>query len=112
MSRKKNEIKKRVKIALDAVKAAHGTRGDELGATRFVAHHLEELPGDYWEEHCKTATPTPSQVLDILELRSEFDDDDDDFSNFDFTLPGDVTDYVLCVTINDDGEVEDISMES
>ncbi|RYD65013.1 MAG: DUF2004 domain-containing protein, partial [Verrucomicrobiaceae bacterium] len=57
-------------------------------------------------------TPSPAQVLDLLELRSEFDDDDDDFSSFDFTLPGEVSDYVLCVTINDDGEVEDISMES
>ncbi len=112
MSRKQTLIKKRTQTALEAIKAAYGTRGDALGATRFVSHHLEELPGEYWEEHCKTASPTPAQVLDLLELRSEFDDDDDDFSNFDFTLPGEVTDYVLCVTINDDGEVEDISMES
>lgn len=112
MSRKKTEIKKRTQTALDAIKAAYGTRGDAQGATLFVSHHLDEIPGDYWEEHCKTATPTPAQILDLLELRSEFDDDDDDFSNFDFTLPGEVTDYVLCVTINEDGEVEDISMES
>lgn len=111
MSRK-SEIRKRTKTAHDAIKAAYGTPSDEQGATLFVSHHLEEIPGDYWEEHFRTATPTPAQILDGLVLRSEFDDDDDDFSSFDFTLPGDVTNYVICVTINDDGEVEDISMES
>ena len=31
---------------------------------------------------------------------------------FDFTLPDEVTNYVICVRYDDDGEVEDISMES
>ncbi len=30
----------------------------------------------------------------------------------DFTLPGDATDYVVCVSFGEDGEIEDISMES
>ncbi|WP_367873575.1 DUF2004 domain-containing protein [Luteolibacter sp. Populi] len=107
----KAEILKRTEAARIAIKAAYGTEDDEYGATLFVSHHLEEIEPAYWEQQFKTAVPEAVRILDALVLKSEFDDDDE-LDSFDFTLPGDVTDYVLCVTFDAAGEVEDISMES
>jgi len=46
-------------------------------------------------------------------LRSHWGDDDDNgLEVFDFTLPDDVTDYVISVRFDANGEVEEISMES
>jgi Protein of unknown function (DUF2004) len=104
-------IQKRTESARAAIKAAYGTEDDEYGATLFVSHHLEEIESAYWEKHFGTAKPQPSEILDSLVLRSEFEDDDE-INTFDFTLPGEVTDYVICVTFDEDGEVSDISMES
>ena len=44
-------------------------------------------------------------------IRDSFEDDED-IDMFDFTLPGDVTDYVICVSFDEHGKVEEISMES
>jgi len=104
-------IQKRTKTALAAIKAAHGTEDDEYGATLFVSHHLEELDESYWTERFQTSSPEPSLILDALTLRSDFEDDED-LDTFDFTLPGDVTDYVICVSFGEEGEVEEITMES
>jgi hypothetical protein len=93
------------------IKAAYGTEEDEYGATFFVSHHLDEIESSYWEDRFQTASPKPSQILNALILRSDFEDEDD-FDTFDFTLPGDVTDYVICVSFDEDGAVEGISMES
>ncbi|MGD9366414.1 MAG: DUF2004 domain-containing protein [Desulfobacteraceae bacterium] len=107
------EVEKRTKVALSAIKAAYGTESDEFGATLFVSHHLEELDASYWEKHLQTASPDPIRVLEILTLRSHWGDEDDDgIDTFDFTLPGEVTDYVVSVRFDDHGNVEDITMES
>lgn len=79
----------------------------------FVSHHLEELEPDYWVRFAGTATPKPSQVVGLLMLHDVWGPDGgDELENFDFTLPGEVTDYVLCVQFDTEGEVVDISMES
>lgn len=106
-----DSIQKRTEIARSAIKAAYGTEDDEYGATLFVSHHLDELEPAYWQQQFHTTTPEPNRILDALILRSEFEEDDS-IDSLDFTLPGDVTNYVLCVTFDDDGEVDDISMES
>ena len=111
------ELEERRIVALAAIKRAFGTPADEHAATLFVAHHLEELPAEYWLEHCENSQPEPQQVLELLVLRvdeaDEDDEDDDiDLNMLDFTLPGDVTDYVICVELDDAGAVESISMES
>ena len=104
----KQELKIREKIALDAIKASFGTENGEYGANLFVQHHLEELEKDYWEKQIGISSPTPDQVLNILRLKSHWDDE----KIFDFTLPGGVTDYVLSVTFNESGRVDEIGMES
>jgi len=105
------EIEMRARTALSAIKAAHGTDEDKYGATLFVSHHLAEIDDSYWEERFQTASPTPTQILGALVFLVDFEDDYD-MSSFNFTLPGNVTDHLLCVAFDKDGEVEDITMES
>lgn len=46
-------------------------------------------------------------------LRSHWGDEDDDgIDTFDFTLPEDITDYVISVRFDEEGQVEEITMES
>jgi hypothetical protein len=106
-----SEIEKREKAAIAAIRSAFGTEDDESGATLFVEHHLEEVDGDYWKAHLGSTKPEPIKVLDILVLRSHWGGDDD-IESFDFTLPENVTDYVISVRFDESGQVEDISMES
>lgn len=104
------EVEKRTELALDAIRKAYGTEAGEFSTTMFVGHHLGELPQNYWQEHTGTDEPDPAAVLGLLELKSNWGDGD--IENFDFSLPGDVTDYVLSVRFNDSGEIDEISMES
>ncbi|WP_349655490.1 DUF2004 domain-containing protein [Xanthomonas sp. 10-10] len=105
-----DEVDKRTKLALDAIRKAHGTEAGEFSTTMFVGHHLEELPQDYWQEHTGTGAPDPAAVLGLLELKSNWGEGN--IENFDFSLPGDVTDYVLSVRFDGAGEIDEISMES
>lgn len=122
MAAESDEVERRKQAALAAVKRSYGTKEAEHSTTLFVSHHLEELDSSYWQQHLGTESPTTPQILDLLELRShwgdsEEDEDEDDevgdgLDVFDFTLPGDVTDYVLSVRFDEKGGVENISMES
>ena len=105
------EIERRTLRALSAIKSAYGTDADEFGATLFVSHHIEELDAGYWRATFGTDAPSATDILDALVLRSDFEDEED-LEALDFTLPGDVTNYVLCVSFDEAGEVENVSMES
>ncbi|VVC85750.1 DUF2004 domain-containing protein [Sideroxydans sp. CL21] len=106
-----NEIEKRKKAAIAAIRSAFGSENDESSADLFVEHHLEEIESEYWQKHLGTAKPEPISVLDILVLRSHWGGEDE-IETFDFTLPENVTDYVISVRFDESGLVEDISMES
>ncbi len=96
------------KIALEGIKKSSGTEQGEYGIDLFVSHHLEELPQSYWEGYLGTSKPNHGQVIELLILRSKWDDEE----VYDFTLPDEVTDYVVSVSFDKDGEIDDISMES
>ena len=99
-------------IALSAIVAGYGTDDDEYGSTLFVSHHLEEIEASYWQSHFKVDVPEASQILDSLVLSPYcIDEEDEVIDSLDFTLPGDVTNYLICVCFEGD-EVVDISMES
>ena len=116
------EVARRTSAALAAIKrSADEGGGGDFGPTLFASHHLAELDAAYWEKHAGTSRPSTRQILDLLVLRSHWGDDDDDddddegdggIDTFDFTLPGDVTDYVISVRFDESGQVEAISMES
>ena len=95
-----NEIENREKAGIAAIRSAFGTDEDESGATLFVEHHLEEIEGEYWQKHLGATNPEPINVLDILVLRSHWGGDDE-IETFDFTLPEDVTDYVISVRFDE-----------
>jgi hypothetical protein len=109
------ELSRRTKVALEAIKRSLGTEDGEYGATLFAAHHLDELDQSYWQAHLKTDKPAPMQVIELLRLhshRGDDDDDDDGLDTLDFALPGDVSNYILTVAFDENGEIADISMES
>jgi Protein of unknown function (DUF2004) len=107
-----DEINRRERVAREAIRDSFGTEEGEFGATIFVSHHLDELDAAYWLQHLGTKEPQPIQVLDILTLRSHWGDDEHEMKFFDFSLPGEVTQYVLSVRFDEAGGVEGISMES
>lgn len=107
-----DEIQRREKAALEAIRKSFGTEDGEFGATMFADHHVEELDGSYWLKHLGTEAPLPARVLDILVLSSHWGDDEHEMEVFDFSLPDEVTDYVLSVRFDESGAIEEISMES
>ena len=76
----------------------------------FVGHHLEEKSKGYWQEKLATATPDVAAVIELLVFRSSWGTND--LESFDFTLPGDVTNYVASVHFDEAGEIDGIDMES
>lgn len=96
------------KKALEGIKQSSGTEQGEYGIDEFVSHHLDELPSSYWQKYAGTSKPSNEQVINLLVLRSKWEDEE----VYDFTLPDNVTDYVVSVSFDDDGVIEDISMES
>ncbi|HEY0981742.1 MULTISPECIES: DUF2004 domain-containing protein [unclassified Schlesneria] len=111
MAAHQNEIKRRESAARTAIHRAYGTADDEFGATLFVSHHLEELDPSYWTSHFSTTRPNAQQILEALVLRSHWGGDDE-IDMFDFTLPGEVTDYAVCVSFDESGKIIEITMES
>ena len=106
------EIQRREKLALEAIKSTFGTEDGEFGATMFATHHIEELEPAYWLKHLGTETPEPKKVLEALQLKEHWGDDENEMEVFDFTLPDGVTDYVMSVRFDQAGAVEEVSMES
>jgi hypothetical protein len=77
----------------------------------FVSHHLDELDPSYWKKYLSTETPDQRRVLDLLALKSHWGGDDE-LNAFDFTLPGEITDYVLSVAFDESGAIAGMTMES
>jgi hypothetical protein len=95
-------------LAIEGIKKSSGTEQGEYGIDEFISHHLEELSTSYWEKHTGSANPTSIQVISLLVLRSKWDDEE----TYDFSLPDEVTDYVVSVSFDEDNQIEDIVMES
>jgi Protein of unknown function (DUF2004) len=105
------EIRRREAAARAEFNRAIGTTDGEFGVTLFVSHHLNELDPSYWKTHLSTETPDPRRVLGLLVLKSHWGGDDES-DGFDFTLPGEITDYVLSVTFDESGAITGMTMES
>jgi len=107
------EIERRRSAALAAIRRVYGTPDDEHGATLFVSHHVDEIEPEFWRKHCGVPCPGPNQIFELLVLRPHWGEaDDGDVDTLDFTLPDDVTDYVISVEFNENGDVVSVSMES
>jgi len=104
------EVGIRQKLALDAIKHTFGTEVGEDCVNSFVEHHLEELPQSYWQQHLGSSTPEPIAVIGLLQLHPSWGEDGIEY--FDFTLPDEVTDYVVSVHFDIAGKIDEILMES
>ena len=104
------EHERRLTAALAAIADASGTEAGADSVDLFIEHHVEELPPAYWQQHLGTTAPTAQAVIGLLVLRSSWGRDD--LEHFDFTLPGDVTDYVVTVRFDQHGAVSGVDMES
>ena len=102
----------RIQFALMKIRSLYGTPAGEDNVTLFVDHHLAEIEPNHFLEAYGTTSPTGQQILDSLVLIDAWSSEDDgDIDVFDFTLPGDVTNYLVSVRFAGD-EIEGISMES
>ena len=107
------EIERRKNAALTAIKNVLSTKEDKYGVTLFVSHHLAEIEKHYWQANLGSTSPEPEQVLDILVLQSHWGDENSDGMDcLDFTLPGNITNYLLSVSFDAAGDVAEITMES
>jgi hypothetical protein len=111
MTKQATELARRENAARQAIKNGFDMEDEDSGVAMFVAFHLEELEPDYWQAQAGTPRPDPSAVLDLLMLREHWGEDDE-YEFLDFTLPGGVTSYVISVHFDEQGKVDDISMES
>jgi len=81
--------------ALAAIKKSYGTEEQEYGVTLFVNHHLEELSKNYWKGLTGTEKPTYQQVLEQLVMINKWESEGE--INYDYSLPGEVTQYVKVI---------------
>ena len=96
-----------------AIKSLYGKPEGEYGPTLFVSHHLEEIEPEYWLRTVGAQKPSPEQILDALVFVGSWTSGGGGTDNtFDFGLPGNVSSYLLSVRFDDDGQVQDVSMES
>jgi len=106
-------VKGREQLARVAMRAALENQQAEDSVELFIQHHLEEIEPAYWEKYSGSAVPTQLQVLDLLVLADQWENDEvDSREMLDFTLPDEITQYVICVSFDAKGQVIDISMES
>ncbi|WP_335952685.1 DUF2004 domain-containing protein [Acinetobacter higginsii] len=106
-------VERREQLARIAMREALENQQAEDSVELFIQHHLEEVEPAYWKKHFATSTPSPILVLEFLVLTHQWQDEDlDSYDMLDFTLPDEITNYVICVSFDSKGQVIDISMES
>ena len=103
---------KKIIAAQKAIRARLGTAAGEDDVSLFVSHHIDELNSEEWVACLGSALPSPQDVIDCLVLRDAWDSrEDGTIDTYDFTLPKDLTQYVICVRFDGDA-ISEISMES
>ena len=116
MSEIQSTVEKRVAEAHAALLSELKNAGDDSEVTEYIEHHLDELEEGYWSEVCGASNPSVSEVAAKLTVQpfwlEEALQGEADLDRVDFTLPRDVTDYVLCVEYSEDGDFQDIRTES
>mgnify|MGYP002619572137 CR=1 FL=1 len=89
----------------------------ESAASLYAEHHFEELPEDRVRDLLGGPEPSTASPTDLLAklaiVRVAFHPESQDARvRLDYSLAGEVTDYVLCVTIDAEGVVSSVEMES
>jgi hypothetical protein len=105
----KDNLDQRKKIAMSTI--IKSCNKDDIAL--FISHHIEELNEEYWEKHCGIPKPKAENVVEIIEFKTNWgEENSDNMDTLDFSLPDDITDYVISVRFSKNGKIESISMES
>lgn len=108
----KSEIERNIVIALEKIKAVFDTPEGEESTTLFVSHHLNEIEPAQWQAAVGNKNPNPDQILaSLIPIDQWSSNDDEIIDTFDFSLPNDLTNYLLTVRVVD-GTASDVAMES
>lgn len=99
----------RMKAAVAAIRETNAVQRFPA-IQQFAEHHLEELDPAYWDIHTGSNTPTIDDVRRMIIADSTWEDED--CIVVDCTLPDDVTNYLLSVRMDLQGNVTDVDMES
>lgn len=94
----------RQQAALYAIKNSEGTPYWEGGVKPFLSHCIDEVDSEYWVSEMGTPNPSYSDILELIMFKEYRDNN----QALDFTLPENVTAYVIRVSFNEDDEVADI----
>ncbi|SFM13297.1 DUF2004 domain-containing protein [Marinobacter zhejiangensis] len=95
---------------LEYIKGQYGNEDQEYGVNLFVRHHLEEIEPEYWMKLVGTKEPSSAQVLDSLVLVGQWESEGNII--YDYSLPDNVTQYLISVTVGKVGEILSVEMES
>jgi hypothetical protein len=78
-----------------------------------VSHHLQEIEPDHWLRTIGVRQPDADQILSSLVLVGAWSSEgNESIDAFDFGLPEDASNYLLSVRFGDDGQVQEVAMES
>jgi hypothetical protein len=100
-------------MSLTAIRSQFGTSEGEDGVNLFVKHHSEEIGRDYYLRHLGSATPEPVRVLDLLVFQLLWEpESEDSLDTLDFSLPEEITNYVIAVSFDEKAQVITISIDS
>lgn len=75
----------------------------------YIEHHLEEISKEDWEK-IFGKVPNQDEFIDLLELQSSYEYEG--FVFYDYSLPNNLTDYVICIKTDKNNKLIEISMES
>lgn len=110
------EVKRREALARAAFQDPNlDQKENHHGLSYYIDHCLRDVEdeAEFWINLIGKAIPEPADIIDQLVLKSVWSTDENDkkMNRFDFWI-ADYTDYVVCVSFNDAGEIESIDMES
>jgi len=102
----------KIAIAYQAILSRFGKPEGEMNVDLFVSHHKEEVDAEEWKSCLGDNNPSDQAILACLVFKDCWDSKEDGVPDtYDFTLPDDLTQYVLSVRF-DGEEVESVDMES
>lgn len=106
--------KDKEKAGLTAILETHAAneKNEENSVVLFASHHLAELDAESLEAATGQAKPDQKTLLSKLVLLDSWTDEDTGTHVMDYTLPNDVTNYLLSVKYDAAGTLIEIEMES
>lgn len=111
-----DELTLRDREAREAM-AGEATGGEDNASGLYIAHHRDELPQGEWEQLFGAIEPNDVDAecflaqLQVVRV-GLYPDAEDRCLLLDYTLPDGVTNYLLSVSFDHNGQLADIEMES